>query len=190
MELRGHACFYFRFTPTLASLNEKHKGTQKQSTREKKRRTVKMLFVWSTNYFPFQQKTFSFASFIPTSLIKQGGWVCLIHLANLPQKSIFSQLQCRIWILLPIRGNQGQKAASQVAARETAVTNRKPPAAVTRLNKTGDSTSCSPPPPPDSKCFLRALSPDGYVQKQTNRFRKGSVWRGRLIFSFFLFFLR
>lgn len=45
MELRGHACFYFRFIPTLASLNEKHKGTQKQSTWEKKRRTVKMLFV-------------------------------------------------------------------------------------------------------------------------------------------------
>lgn len=36
MELRGHACFYFRFIPTLASLNEKHKGTQKQSTRGKK----------------------------------------------------------------------------------------------------------------------------------------------------------
>lgn len=193
MELRGHACFYFRFIPTLASLNEKHKGTQKQSTREKKRRTVKMLFVWSTNYFPFQQKNFSFASFIPTSLIKlcrsSVVSVCLIHLANLPQKSIFSQLQCRIWILLPIRRNQGQKAASQVAASETAVTNRKPPAAVTRLNKTGDSTSCSPTPPTPNVFYGLFHQTDMCKNKQTDLGKAPSGAAGWFFLSFFFFYV-
>lgn len=84
--------------------------------------------------------------------------VRLLHLANLLQS------QCCIWILPPIRRNQGQEAASQVAARETAAANRKPPAAVPdRTTQQIQTVASRVLLPPNSRCFLWALSPDGYV---------------------------
>lgn len=77
MELRGHACFYFRFIPTLASLNEKHKGTQKQSTRGKKEtysenvvcviNKLRLFCIFHTNFIIKTLSYQSGSSTLPTS---------------------------------------------------------------------------------------------------------------------------
>lgn len=70
MELRGHACFYFRFIPTLASLNEKHKGTLKQSTWEKKETYSENVVCVISKLFSFSTKKPLFCIFHTNFIIK------------------------------------------------------------------------------------------------------------------------
>lgn len=157
--LYSNTCFFKRKTQGYPKNNRPGKKSAAQG---------KMLFVWSTNYFPFHQKNVSFASFIPTSLLNfvvvQSDQSGSSTLPTSHRKAFSVSCSVAFGFCYQSEEIKGRK----LQAKLLRVRQQWPIGSLQLQWPDWTRQEIQPVAfwvlsPPDSKCFLRALSPDGYV---------------------------